>query len=638
MTDVAGNSETASKHPKVDRFRVERWTFVGDVGAWDGFHVGDEAMMEANLELFREVAPYAGLNVVSADPGFSAAAYDVEAVARLGFDACVNDQEREALLARLDQADGHHAPEAFARLQGNGDGLVISGGGNLTSPWPNCIYERLAFCRRAARTGAPIIFLGQTFGPKLEPHHRRMLAEMLALASWVGVREEHSFALALDLGASRSRLSYQLDDAALLGADRAPPAVAFNVKDPWIAVTFHPLVDPMGQDPLLDTLARQLDAVAEHAGCPLVFIPHAKAAPALGAPWSDEDVGHAIARRMRRGVLHVLPVMMSRDVASLTRAAVMVISSRYHPIVFALSAGVPCVAVPTDRYTGVKLAGALAHYERTADACAFADVRDGRLAEMAIQRWTNRNEVRRLIEAQGAVVAADEKIRKQQLRAWVTGEEVVTITPPRRLAMALAVANTGLDGALSAAEKKAEDIASSLQAVSASMEEATAYAASLDRARKGAEAYAASLETKIKEIETMKIDRESGAMGGGALLSKKSFELDDAREENHRLRAAIAQSQSEVLALSKTLAALRRTAIWERDAARAEVQKMASALDAVVRKQDAESQHLRDRQDAENQHLRDHIAALSQHIDALHASSSWRLTGPLRRLRRLLFA
>lgn len=631
MTTVAGHSETGSKHRKLDRVRVERWTFVGDVGAWNGFHVGDEAMMEANLELFRDIAPHAGLNVVSADPGFSATAYNVAAVARLGFDACVNDEEREALLARLDLADGDHVPEAFARLQGNGDGLVISGGGNLTSPWPNCIYERLAFCRRAARAGAPIVFLGQTFGPKLEPHHRRVLAEMLELASWVGVREEHSFALALDLGASRSRLSYQLDDAALLGADRAPPAMAFHVQDPWIAVTFHPMVDPTGQDPLLDALARELDTVAEHAGCPLVFIPHAKAAPALGAPWSDEDVGNAIARRMQRGVLHVLPVMMSRDVASLTRAAAMVISSRYHPIVFALSAGVPCVAIPTDRYTGVKLRGALAHYERTGDACDFADVHDGGLADMAIRRWTRRAEVRRLIEAQGAVVAADEQIRKQQLRAWVTGEEAVTITPPRRLAMALAVANTGLDGALNAAEAKAEDIASSLQAVSASMEEATAYAASLDRARKDAEAYAASLETKIKELEEMKIERESGAMGGSAVLSRKNFELDDAREENHRLRAAVAQSQSEVLALSKTLAALRSTAIWERDTARAEVQKMASALDAVGHRQEAESQHLRDHIAA----LTQHIAAQSQHIDALYASSSWRLTGPLRRLRRL---
>lgn len=132
----------------------------------------------------------------------------------------------------------------------------------------------------------------------------------------------------------------------------------------------------------------------------------------------------------------------------------------------------------------------------------------------------------------------------------------------------------------------------------------------------------------------MKIERESGAMGGSAVLARKSFELDDAREENHRLRAAIAQSQSEVLALSKTLAALRSTAIWERDTARAEVQKMASALDAVVHRQDAESQHLRNHIAA----LTQHIAAQSQHIDALYASSSWRLTGPLRRLRRLLFA
>ena len=38
----------------------------------------------------------------------------------------------------------------------------------------------------------------------------------------------------------------------------------------------------------------------------------------------------------------------------------MIVSTRYHPLVFGIAAGVPCLAIYQDRYTATKLAGALA--------------------------------------------------------------------------------------------------------------------------------------------------------------------------------------------------------------------------------------------------------------------------------------
>lgn len=420
------------------RGRPMRWTFVGDVGGAGSYHVGDEAMLESNLRLFRSIEPRDTLYAISADPAFTAKAYGVEAMPRLGFGNCTSHEEREALLARLSHLHWTgEIPEAFKSLVDESDGLVISGGGNLRSNWPDCIYERVALCRRAAANNAPIILLGQTIGPELDPRHRELVSEIVRAAWWIGVREAKSFALALELGALPSRMSYQLDDAAALWKDAADinaVALPFPADEPWIGVTFHPLVDPTGEDPLLDQLAGQLEQTALQTGCRLVFIPHAGPAAAMGAPWSDEDVGRALARRMRSVDMHLLPVLPARDVAKLTAKAQMIVSSRYHPIVFGLAAGVPCLGIWIDLYTRTKLLGALHHSDRTGDSCSLENVRQGKLVSQLQDLWKARSSVREKILAQGLRNDEDEQRRRRQLSRLVMQREPVNVLRPERLA------------------------------------------------------------------------------------------------------------------------------------------------------------------------------------------------------------
>ncbi len=482
-----------------------KWVFIGDVTGWDDYHVGDEAMLAANLDLFRSIAHAAELVVVSADPSFTANEYGVRAVARLGFDACTSERQREALLAKLSNPALAAAdlPEALAQLTGSSVGLVISGGGNLASAWSNGICERLALCRRATANNAPIIILGQTIGPDLNARDRERVAEILACAAWSGVREAPSFALALELGAPLARMSFQLDDAASLGDGADTPFLPFPSGQRWIAVTFHPLADPAGGDPLIDQLAAQLDRIGSHSGCHLAFIPHAQAAPSIGARWSDEGFGDALARRMQ-SPLRVMPVMHARDVARVTARAQMVVSSRYHPLVFGLAAGVPCLGVFSTPYTRVKLQGALDHYARAHDLCSIEDVRSGQLAERAALLWDDRAAAARAIAAQAAVNAMDEDRRRNELRRFLT-EGVLDdrIQPQRQLRM-LATALQQHDGALGQverarveAERYALDLKHRLDALTASMVEATAYARSLEQSRDQFEAQAGPVEPKL---------------------------------------------------------------------------------------------------------------------------------------------
>jgi polysaccharide pyruvyl transferase WcaK-like protein len=424
--------------------RPTRWTLIGDVGGENSFHVGDEAMLESNVHLLRTIDPSATLHVVSADPAFTATTYGVEGLPRLGFDDCASDEAREALLAKLSHMHWtSETPGAFARMTDESDGLLISGGGNLRSTWPNCIYERVALCRKAMANGAPIIVLGQTLGPELNARHRELVSEIVRSAWWIGVREAQSFAFALELGALPERLSYQIDDAAELwkeATDTGPAPLPFSADTPWIGVTFHPFVDPTGDDPLLDQLADHLEQVSARTACRLVFIPHARAAAAMGAPWSDEDMGRALARRMKSATLHLLPVLSARQASRLTGQAQMIVSSRYHPIVFGLAQGVPCLGIWADLYTRIKLRGALQHFERAEDSCSLEDVRQQQLARRLTALWETRAAARENIHSLGLRNDADEQRRRQQLARLVMQREPTDTPRPDRLAGILTTA------------------------------------------------------------------------------------------------------------------------------------------------------------------------------------------------------
>jgi polysaccharide pyruvyl transferase WcaK-like protein len=437
-------NKKSAPNPQGLKAKMRRWTLVGDIGGAESYHAGDEAMLESNVHLWRTIAPDTVLQAVSADPAFTTRAYGIAAVPRLGFEDCTTEAAREELLAQLSHIHWTgRSPEAFGALVDASDGLVISGGGNLRSTWPACIYERLALCRRAVSNGAPVILLGQTLGPELSQRHREMVAEILRAACWIGVREIPSLELALELGAPPHRLSCQIDDASDLGreaAGSAPSLLPFAASEPWIAVTFHPLVDPAGDAPLLSQLAEQLEQVALRTGCRLVFVPHARAAAGVGAPWSDEDIGRALAGRMRAVTPHLLPVLSAAQIAGLTAQAQLVVSSRYHPIVFGLSGGVPCMGVWVDEYTRKKLQGALHHFDCAAHSCSMQDVLQGQLTPRLIDLWRHRMERRAHIEMHGRLNRNDEAHRRRALARLVDARMEVVPPRPDRLARMLSAA------------------------------------------------------------------------------------------------------------------------------------------------------------------------------------------------------
>jgi polysaccharide pyruvyl transferase WcaK-like protein len=332
---------------------------IGDIGVTDGvIHIGDEAMFEAAVdELAARGARVIG---VSSAPAESAERYGIPTIGRLGFAGLDRARARErAGLLRAAAAreamlpEGDPAAQALAALDAV-SGVLIAGGGNLASRWPVHVYERTTLAAMARARGLPVVVTGQTFGPDLEPEDARRVAEMTRAAARTGVREHDSAALARAWGA---RVHVGVDDASFL-AGRGAPAVAGAV-----VVSLSGWFAHRPADTVEARIAALLDVAADTVG-PVVF--HAHFGPvAASAPSGDAALHERVRERMRRSST-VLPSGDSRSAADLARGARLLVTSRYHPAVFAAPVGVPILALAADEYTRIKLGGALGHWGQDA--------------------------------------------------------------------------------------------------------------------------------------------------------------------------------------------------------------------------------------------------------------------------------
>jgi polysaccharide pyruvyl transferase WcaK-like protein len=400
-----------------------RLLVIADVGGDDTRHIGDEAMLEANLEGFRRLLPAVAFTVVSDAPRWTASRHGVDAVAPFGFprDAGAG-AEREALLHRL-LADARNGQGANATIDAvaRADGVVMSGGGNISSTWPALLYERVALLQLARLLGKPVVVLGQTIGPSLAPEERRQVAEALSGAGFVGCRELPSAALALGLGVPPERIWYQGDDALFLEESPGSVPPLGPPRGPAIAVTIDPQIRASGEA-VFGSLVRQLRELSETTGAPLLLVPHAFGGESAGVP-SDLTEALVLVERLglpRTLVAAGLDASQAKQVAG---QAALVISSRYHPIVFALAAGIPSLGIYGDEYCRIKLQGALAHAGLQRWTLTYDDVAEGKLLPSAMELWRARAEVRLAIQS------FREGWREEQRQRW--GAVLQALDPAR---------------------------------------------------------------------------------------------------------------------------------------------------------------------------------------------------------------
>jgi polysaccharide pyruvyl transferase WcaK-like protein len=357
---------------------------VGDVGGGP-FHVGDEAMLEANVAALRRHDPDVRINVIG----------------------------RGAAAVAADLADA--------------GALFVSGGGNLCSSWPDLLRQRIQLILEARRQGIPIVTGGQTIGPELAAGERSVLAAALAEVGHLGVRELPSMALALQMGVPAHRLSYQPDDAFFLAGHPPAGEIAAAIPDePFLAVTLDSTFAGS-----LRGLAAQLARFVAESWLPLAFLPHVGPLGSLGD--DDGRAGTGLRELLRaEGVeCALLPVMSPAATVWVTQRAALVVSSRYHPLVFGTAAAVPCLGIHRDAYTRIKLQGALAHVGMDA-WCLSAEAAEAGLLTALRRLWAGREEVRAAMVRARAFLEPQEELRWRRLLArlgWLPEPDEVRGAP-----------------------------------------------------------------------------------------------------------------------------------------------------------------------------------------------------------------
>lgn len=417
VTDVVAFLSEEEFATTTHDLKIPHLLVIADANDFENYHVGDEAMLEANLNRFRHYLPDVRLTVISAKPAWTARYYQAEAINSFGFR---NEQERtgerQRLLAQLTATAFHYSktgnflPETSETAQiligqlAATDGLVISGGGNLCSSWPDHLYERVALIRLARLFHKPVVVLGQTIGPHLEADERLLLQEVLPGADFVGVREKASLALVQALGVSVSNSALQLDDAFWLTPQIPQPlptaletAKCWNL--PLLLITVPPFSQFLDNNGLLKAFAAELNRIAQHTGARLVLVPHL-IQQADNVRLSDVAIHDRLAEFLDTTVpLTVLPLLTASQVKWLTSQADLVISMRYHPVVFGLAAGVPAFGVYTDTYTKTKIQGALAHAELENWSLPLELALSGALVDGILELWEKREIIRQHLQS-----------------------------------------------------------------------------------------------------------------------------------------------------------------------------------------------------------------------------------------------
>ncbi|RKT33363.1 polysaccharide pyruvyl transferase WcaK-like protein [Microbacterium sp. AG1240] len=335
---------------------------IGDIGVVDGMmHIGDEAMFEAAAaELSTRGVDVVG---VSSAPDESAARYGVGAVPRLGFaglDRPAAAARSELLVAaasgRVALPAGDPATAVVEAVRAS-SGVLVAGGGNLASRWPVHIHERGTLAAMARSLGLPVVVSGQTLGPDLTETDAAAVRELLGTAALAAVREPTSAALAASWDVP---VRLGVDDASFLGGDGARDRSG-------IVVSVSGWFDHRPPAEVEASIARLIDHAASVVGGPVRFHAHFGPLDADAEPRGDAAL-HERIRAHLTSPSEVVPTGDSRHSAALARSAALLITSRYHPAVFAAPAGVPTLGLVADAYTQIKLSGVLGHWGEPATA------------------------------------------------------------------------------------------------------------------------------------------------------------------------------------------------------------------------------------------------------------------------------
>lgn len=227
------------------------------------------------------------------------------------------------------------------------DLVIAQGGGYMTDVDLYQAHRTLNLLEAAQRQGIPNVMLGQGLGPMTDPELLRRCAEVLPGVDYIGLREGlQGPKLLADLGVAADRVLVTGDDAVEFSYRLRRPEIGTDLGL-CLRISDYSKVSDTARDTLGEVMRAQAVALDTHL------------APLIISEYDDED------RRFTLPLLahapKVRPVLSragsAQDCARQVSRCRILVTSAYHLAVFALSQGIPAVAVTASRYYDDKFNG-----------------------------------------------------------------------------------------------------------------------------------------------------------------------------------------------------------------------------------------------------------------------------------------
>ncbi|WP_329570977.1 polysaccharide pyruvyl transferase family protein [Kitasatospora sp. NBC_01266] len=233
--------------------------------------------------------------------------------------------------------------------------LVVSMGGGYFNARPgldgyqNVFYVVLPLLL-AERRGVPVVLAPQSFGPFPAPAQRRLAAHVVRRAAFALAREDVSVDILAGCGVRGLPVRRSVDS----GFAFAPPALGdwrerlgVAAEVPLVGVTARQWLAPEQQQLYERALASTIDTIRA-GGSEVVLIPQVTT-DYLGD--DDRIVERRIAGYCAAPPLRVDDRVDFRELKSLYAECAWVLGTRFHSVIFALTSGVPCIAIEYEHKT-----------------------------------------------------------------------------------------------------------------------------------------------------------------------------------------------------------------------------------------------------------------------------------------------
>lgn len=310
------------------------------------YHVGDEAMFLANLENYKKngIEVFASSRSISHIDLKGREVLDIYILNLFQFIRLV----LFAILLRF--TDVNLFPAFFRKTIKtliSCDDLHISGGGNITSLWPGHIYYRSLMIVISKLYGKKVILTSQSLGPINKLSHKIILRFVFGIVDYIGLRDTNfSYKTINMLGVDKSKVCFNYDDALFWLAKQNVKSIQNKFVN--VGISLH---DPKNDETTKEIVDFLSEMSEKHKEIKIHFIPHVLDSN------NNYDVKYAneIASNLNLGSVYIADSKhldskkaTAEQIRQITGKMDLIIASRYHGLVFAMSSQIPFLSINYD--------------------------------------------------------------------------------------------------------------------------------------------------------------------------------------------------------------------------------------------------------------------------------------------------